>query len=530
MGPARWSLAALCLSLPPAACGPSSVTRTVPGPAPDTGLVVAVAPDAGTVTDGMPAPPGSFAEAPCAFARMPARPVRCGFVTVPENRAAPAARTIKLAVAIVKSDSPTPAADPLVFLQGGPGGGGTDFIAALAAGQAAGGPLGAVLATRDVLSIDQRGTGRSTPSLACPEVNQAAMAGPMMPPVMPGMMMDPAAPGLDRCRARLVGMGIDLDQYTTAPAADDVEDVRRALGLPPWNVLGGSYGTRLALEVVRRHPDGVRALVLDSVSPPDVDLIAEAGPNNMRALDLVAATCAAQPACAQAYPALTTVLPRVIADLDANPAPLLGGAARANGPLFVQVLLLLLRVPPSIPDIPEVIFQASERKFTLLERFLTQQLGQMMSPANAISMGLHLSVICADYLPLTSRAAIDARGATLPAELRASLMAASLGYLGNCRLWNVKPSPADATRPVTSAVKTLVLSGQIDPATPPAWAARAAQTLSASYLFELRGITHGVFPTPCGSAVLAPFIADPTQKPAPTCLDALTEVQFRVQR
>src|SRR6185436_10045578 len=211
--------------------------------------------------------------------------------------------TVDLAVVIVKSDSATPAADPLVFLQGGPGGGGTDFTAALT--RMPGGPLDAVLAKRDVLSIDQRGVGRSVPLLDCPEANMPGMGGMggmggMMPP---GMVVDINATPLGKCRARLIGMGIDLNQYTTAAAADDVDDVRKALGYKQWNLLGGSYGTRLALEVVRRHPEGVRTLLLDSVAPPDVDLLAEAGPNNVRVLEGVYATCAAQPECNRAYPA-----------------------------------------------------------------------------------------------------------------------------------------------------------------------------------------------------------------------------------
>jgi pimeloyl-ACP methyl ester carboxylesterase len=160
-----------------------------------------------------------------------------------------------------------------------------------------GGPMDAVLAKRDVLSIDQRGTGRSRPLLDCPEVNQAAMS-----PVPPAMMMSRIAEALGRCRTRLAGMGIDLNQYQTNAAADDVEDVRRALGIAQWNLLGGSYGTRLALEVARRHPGGIRTLLLDSVSPPDVDLIGESGQNSVRVLESVWTICAAQPACNQAYP------------------------------------------------------------------------------------------------------------------------------------------------------------------------------------------------------------------------------------
>ena len=474
-----------------------------------------------------PGPVGAFVEKPCTFSPAPTRALRCGSVLVPEARdGTSSTRMVELAVVIVKSDSATPALDPLVFLQGGPGGGGTDFTVGLT--RMAGGPLAAVLARRDVLSIDQRGTGRSLPLLDCPEA--APTAGGMMPPPM-GMVVDISATPLGKCRARLTAAGVDLNHYTTAAAAEDVEDVRRALGYQTWNLLGGSYGTRLALEVARRHPAGLRTLLLDSVNPPDVDLLAEAGPNNMRVLDVLFAGCAAQPACATAYPGLDRAFLEVVGSLDAMPAPLLGGVVPLDGETFLQLSLLLLRSPATMAELPEIVFQAREKRFTIVERVLVQLVQSMAGGgAGGIAMGLHLSVMCSDYLPFSSRDAIDRLGATLRAELRAPLMRAALGYLDNCRIWNVRPSPAAIAQPVTSGIPSLVLAGSLDPATPPSWAERAARTLSSSHYFELKGVSHGVFPTPCGSALLAPFLDAPTQKPAPDCLAALADVQFRVQR
>jgi len=328
-------------------------------------------------------------------------------------------------------------------------------------------------------------------------------------------------------------MGIDLNQYTTANAADDVEDVRLALGYKQWNLLGGSYGTRLALEVVRRHPEGVRTLLRDSVAPPDVELLAEAGPNNVRVLEGVYATCAAQPECNRAYPALGTVFSQVVGSLNTTPASLLNGLVPLDGNTFLQLSLLLLRSPMTAAEFPEIVFQARDKKYMVVERLVLQLVQQMMGGgggANSIALGLHLSVICSEFLPFTSREKMEMRAASISPELRAPLLQASLGYLENCRIWNVKASPASVTQPVTSPVQSLVLAGSMDPATPPAWAMRAASTLSASHYFELKGVSHGVFPTACGRALLAPFLDSPGQKPAPACLGTLTDVQFRVQR
>ena len=309
--------------------------------------------------------------------------------------------------------------------------------------------------------------------------------------------------------------------------------MRRALGYQQWNVLGGSYGTRLALEVARRHPPGLRTLLLDSVNPPDVDLLAEAGPNNMRVLDSVFSGCAAQPECARAYPELGAVYVQVVGSLDAEPAPLLGGLLPLDGETFLQLSLLLLRSPATVAELPEIVFQAREKKYPIVERLLLQLVQSMMGGGGAgggVAMGLHLSVMCADYLPFTSREAIDMRGATISPALRGPAGARLAGLPGELQVWNVRPSPAAVTQPVTSAIQSLVLAGSLDPATPPSWAERASRTLSASHYFELKGVSHGVFPTPCGSALLAPFLDTPAQKPAPACLGMLTDVPYRVQR
>jgi pimeloyl-ACP methyl ester carboxylesterase len=356
---------------------------------------------------------------------------------------------IELAVVIIKSDSPTPAPDPMVFLQGGPGGGGTDLMVSLASDK--GGPLDAVLAKRDVLAIDQRGTGQSLPVLHCPEAQERGMMPPAMG--MMGMVMDMgAAAVLGRCRARLVGSGIDLNQYTTVAAADDVEDVRKALGLPQWNVLGGTYGTRLAFEVVRRHPEGVRTLLLDSVALPGVDLLAEAEPNEVRALEAVFAGCVEQAACARAYPELGKVFLQVVADLDRQPASLLGGQLALDGETFLQVSLLLLQSPAALAQLPEIVFQARDEKYTILERILLQLVMQADGGGDSdIAIGLHLSVMCSDYLPFTSREAIEKRAATISPELRPHLLRTALGYIANCRVWDVRPSPASSNQPVVGS-------------------------------------------------------------------------------
>ena len=259
-------------------------------------------------------PPATFAEAPCPNAPV-AFPVRCGTLTVPESRAPGSdGKTISLFVLVVKSSSPTPAPDPLVYLAGGPGESSVATILALA--RAPLGPLTATLAKRDVVAIDQRGLGRSLPQLQCPELANQPL-GAVMGTL--GMVRLQQADILDRCQAGLRFTGVDLAQYQTANSADDLAAARPALGFKEWNVLGASYGSRLALELMRRHPEGLRSVILDSVWPADIDLLAETAPSYMRSLDLLFASCSAQPDCARAYPDLRAVLLALVAKLDSNP-------------------------------------------------------------------------------------------------------------------------------------------------------------------------------------------------------------------
>jgi hypothetical protein len=214
-----------------------------------------------------------------------------------------------------------------------------------------------------------------------------------------------------------------------------------------------------------------------------------------------------------------------------QPARLLGGLLPVDGDTYMQLVLFMMRSPMLMPGLPELVYQTSERNYAGLQAQLLQLAqASMGGEGGAIAMGLHLSVMCADYLPFTSRAMIEAKAASIPTELRSAVLRTGLGYIDNCRAWNVTPSAPTVFQAVTSPLPSLVLAGSMDPATPPRWAQQAVKTLAAGHYIELKGVSHGVFPTPCGSALLPPFLDAPTQKPAPACLGTLQDVQFRVQR
>lgn len=180
--------------------------------------------------------------------------VECGFLAVPENRTRPDSRTIRLAVAILKSRSENPAPDPIVYLAGGPG------ASALLEK-----PLGWWLDSpfpdnRDFILFEQRGTRFSEPFLNCPEEDTAAI---LDPGENNGSYLNAAL----QCRDRLLSQGVDLTAYNSVASAADLEDLRAVLGYAEWNLYGVSYGTRLALSAMRDNPAGIRSVILDSTLP-----------------------------------------------------------------------------------------------------------------------------------------------------------------------------------------------------------------------------------------------------------------------
>jgi pimeloyl-ACP methyl ester carboxylesterase len=190
--------------------------------------------------------------------------VQCGYLTVLENRAKPDGRRIRIFVMRAPAVSATPKPDPIVYLSGGPGGAGSFEVAFMV--------KHGLNADREVIFVDQRGTHRADPLLACPEWEQFLFDSVSLPFAAESTTVADAA-ALKECHDRLVATGVDLAAYNSTENAVDIADLKAALGIDRWNVYGVSYGSRLALIVLRDHPQGIRSVVLDSVSPPTVNIV-----------------------------------------------------------------------------------------------------------------------------------------------------------------------------------------------------------------------------------------------------------------
>ena len=231
----------ISLILPAVACGGDTSN---PNPVDNTDVQIAPT-DLPPVEQPSIQSEASYAVEDCPFDIPDGYDMECGYLTVPENRSDPNSATIDLAVAIVRVDNP--ASDPIIYLAGGPGSSAIDeFVSAPESWD-----INQFLYGSDLILLDQRGTGYSYPTLNCWEMEQAAE----------NSISDYDA--AVACHDRLVSDGIDLTAYNSAESAADVEDLRIALGYDTWNLFGISYGTRLALEVMRDYPDGIRSVIID---------------------------------------------------------------------------------------------------------------------------------------------------------------------------------------------------------------------------------------------------------------------------
>ena len=415
---------------------------------------------------------------------------QCGTVDVPENRGRPGTRSLAIAVVVLPAATLSPQPDPLVMLPGGPGQS-SDALAPLAAA------LGGVRHNRDIVLVDPRGTGKSAP-LRCPALAPRDAFDELAE-------ADRIADVAQRCIGELRASGeADPAQYTTSAVVADIDAVRTALGYDRINLWGGSYGTRVAQEYLRRYPQHVRSVVLDGVAPPGMRISFDPWLTREAALNAVIAACAANPACHQADPDLDATLARIRADLAAartlQVADPRTGAERTLKPSFdtvIGALQGLVYAPESASLIPALLSRAAAGDYAPLiaaAMLLADDAGR------TINVALHFAVTCAEDAPRIDPADAD----RMLSQVRAPMLLRR--DLAACDGWPRPPMPADFYAPVVSDKPVLILSGGLDPVTPPAAGDEVARTLSHSRHVVAAGYGHIVSPHACAPRLIERFI------------------------
>ncbi len=448
---------------------------------------------AGTTVRAADAPP-----TPC---RLPGveHDARCGSVSRLLDPTRPDGPRIDVHYVVLPALARNKKPDPVFFFAGGPG----QSAIALA------GPLSRLFARvtnrRDVVLIDQRGTGRSAP-LACDPPDPAR-------PLRELVDMAAARERLQRCKAALQALPHgDLRQYTTTVAMADADAVRQALGATRVNVIGGSYGTRAVLEYMRQFPQTVRRAVIDGVAPPDMVLPATIAPDAQAAFDALNAACMAEPACAARYPALAEAWQRLLASLPREVAvthPVTGQPDRVvlTRDIAVSMLRGPLYVPALASALPLAITDAAAGRFEALFA-----LGGALDSGRKdqqMAEGMHFAVVCAEDGPRLQSAPLAPASAPAPAPASAPAFGSVFAdlYRETCAQWprGAVPQAFYAMPPAPAA--TLVLSGGIDPVTPPRHGQHAADalgTLARHVVVPQAG--HGVMGIGCMRDVLYRFI------------------------
>jgi pimeloyl-ACP methyl ester carboxylesterase len=450
------------------------------------------------------APKRGIALSECRLARF-AQPGQCGTLEVLEDRAKPDGRKVKLFVAILPANTLSPKPDPLLILAGGPGQAASQLapFASL---------LNAIRRTRDIVLVDQRGTGKSSP-LEC-----FAFEGNRQDPYE----TDPL-PRARLCADQLHVNGVDAAQYTTAAWIADLEAVRNALGYPRLNLWGGSYGSRAALEYLRRHPDRVRTLVLDGVVPPAMKVSLDVWRTRDTALNDVVDTCRRSAKCIAAHPDPAATIAAIANDLGPDGRTIVFPDPRTGEPVSVPVtfdliigaLQPLTYVPELSSLIPELLDRAKNGDYGPLMAtvdVVTGNLAEQMNPA------LHYSVTCAEDVP---RIDADDRAKAL-SGVRAQNLAQKI--IAVCDVWPKGTMPADFATPVKSDVPVLLLSGALDPVTPPVYGDEVAKMLPNSRHVIAGGLGHIVSSHGCAPRLIASFVdnAGFTDLPA-ECIDQLAK-------
>jgi pimeloyl-ACP methyl ester carboxylesterase len=389
---------------------------------------------------------------------------RCGTFEVFEDREHKAGRKIALKIVVYPARSPDKAPDPLFYIPGGPGQSATEdapFVAQQAA---------KIREHRDLVFVDQRGTGGSNP-LNCnffdPKDLQSYLSDYF------------PLPDVRKCRQQLESKA-DLKLYTTEVASDDLEDVRRALGYEKINIVGVSYGTRMAQVFLKRHPDSARAIILLGVSTTNQFMPRDFPQDTERALNGVIAECAGEKDCREAFPNLEGEKKSVLEKLLRGSVNVEVKHGTSNQPvritlsrdLVAEAVRYMLYQPDSAARIPLFIHLAAQGNFVPLANAAIDYRQNLVSSG---STGMYLSVTCAEDLPFIKPGEGERNGAnTFLGDYRLRQQRAA------CALWPRGQISADYAQPTVSDVPVLILTGQWDPVTPPIYGDTAAKHLSHS--------------------------------------------------
>ncbi|MGA7541132.1 MAG: alpha/beta hydrolase [Steroidobacteraceae bacterium] len=427
----------------------------------------------------------------------------CAPFVRPENPADAAGRQIHMRLALIRSSAARPASDLVVFITGGPGESAINDWPEVAPA------LKSVLEHRDVVLLDQRGTGGSHP-LSCPTAAHAAelarkqRATSHAPRQTPAQRQARQAAEIQACLAE-IEQTADPRFFTTTDAVDDLIALRHALGDPQFDLVGVSYGTRVAQQYAMRDPTGVRSIVLDGVLPNSAIVGEDIARNLQDALKADLDLCEAEPACLKAFGDPYADLTELRARIDQHPPVVTYRDPDTDEwrtrTLDENTLAVVVRLfsysPLTAALLPLGLHQALAGDYGPLmaqSRLVGGALGRQ------VNGGMQWAVLCTEDAPLL-KPDPDAKGTLLGAGFVADLQR-------QCAAWPRGQMPADFHQPLHTDVPTLILEGQYDPITPPRYGREVLAHLGDARLLIARGQGHYVMDAGCMPQLVDKFVAD----------------------
>ena len=460
-----------------------------------------------------------FVESPCPWPdRAHGAYIDCGYLSVPEDRAKPGGNVIRLAVARLRGSVPSPYPDPVIYLAGGPGENAVQRTHRFVH------HARFIWEERDLIVLDQRGVGRSEPLLECPDY-QGRKAELRKLDLDPDEARRREVDALLACKRTLSEEGIDVSAYSPQAVAADVADLAAAMGYETYNLYGRGFGTMLALTVMRDFPENVRGVILDGVWPPQATAAEARHANAASALQTLFRRCEADPDCAQRYPDLEQDLWQVVDRYEVQPTTLWRFdhdssehfEEEVDGHFILSRVLESLRSRSLsghawIPYVPFLLHEIRGGDWEVAQAFIEPSSSWWTSVDNSAAWA---ALLCHAEGRFTDLSGVLADRAAFPrmVDPDAPDLVPAL-----CAAWHDPTVELMDKTPVASDIPTLLLSGELDPDTPPRWADAAAETLRRSHSVVVPMAGPGVgMDTPCGRALIGAFLNSPRADPPAAC-------------
>lgn len=441
-----------------------------------------------------------------------------GYLVVYEDQITKRGKTIRLPLFILKSRSAKPKEDPVLYTAGGPG--------SSSVNTAKYGAYYSFLDDRDFIIFEQRGTRYAQPSLSCHELDSIKRNNTWLSlsdAEKEAAQMEAAT----RCRTRLIAAGSNLSSYNTKASAEDIEDLRKVLGIKQLNLYTVSYSTKIAQVLLRDYPASIRSAVLDSPLP----LWANYDETSLKFFDeklnLLFSACGADSTCNAAYPRLKDRTLKFLSEANKNPVFL-----RLKSPIDSSLITVLLRGHEiasffelgnsyNLKNLPGLMDALCAGEYEALKPFIYG-----LFSSDSPSMGMRLSVWCSEEYPFETIPNNSKRNATVApyAKMKSSAVPLSL-----CKVWKVERAKERENKPFRTSVPVLLINGEFDPDTPDSWGEEMQKEFSNSYHFVFKGMSHTptqYWDNSCGMQLAQTFLNDPSKKPILECFEKLKQVTF----